>query len=1166
MASEFVHLHLHTEYSLLDGAAKIDQLTRQAKQNGMPAMAITDHGNLFGAISFYETATNVGLKPIIGCEVYMAPGSRFDRNGQLAHNDYNHLILLAQNKTGYQNLIKLVAEAHLDGFYYKPRIDKDILSQHHSGLIGLSGCLSGEVPQLIGQKNPEAAARVAGEYQDLFGKGNYYLELQANGLPEQAIANRGLLDIHRNLGIPVVGTNDCHYLNKEDAKAHDVLLCLQTGKTVSDQNRMRFHTQELYLKTPEEMVAAFAEVPGAAQNTYAVSEQCNLQLDFSQTHLPKYPPPPGLTREEYLEQLARTGLEQRLRELGRTNSAAAYSARLADELAIIVSMGYAGYFLIVWDIIKFARSRKIPVGPGRGSAAGSLVAYALRITDIDPLTYNLLFERFLNPERVTLPDIDMDFCMDRREEVINYVIERYGKDHVAQIITFGTLGAKAVIRDVGRVMEIPYAEVDRVAKLIPNQLNVTLDDALKNEPQLAELTKTDARINELMETAKTLEGIARHASTHAAGIVISDEPLTNYVPLFRGANGETVTQFPMNDIEKIGLIKFDFLGLKTLTVINRAVEIIKHRESSPDDQAPANHAFQDFSIEGIPFDDPDTYALLSSGQAAGIFQLESPGMRDLLTKIRPECFEDLIAILALFRPGPIGSGMVEDFIRRKRGTVPITYDTPILEDILDDTYGVIVYQEQVMTIANRVAGFSLGQADLLRRAMGKKKPEEMEKQKTEFIDGAIAKGMERDKAEKMFDLIAYFAGYGFNKSHSAAYAVITYQTAYLKTHFLNEFMAALLTTESGNSDKIVRYLNECRELSIPILPPDVNESHKDFTVTPHGIRFGLTAIKNVGEGAIDAILEARREHGRFATLTDVTRHVDARKLNKRVLEGLIKSGAFDSTGAKRSQLVAVLDRAMDEGVRAQREKQEGQFNLFASLPADEATPPLPLPAIPEWDQHERLKWEKELVGFYITSHPLAPYASTLQRISSATAETIHDVGDGKQVTLGGIVATCRLTTTKKGERMATFQLEDLHGRIDVIVFPKTFQTATELLVEDALVMVKGVLDRAEKGTKVKATSIEVLPDHPPTGHMDISLNADVLTQEMLTHTRRMLQTHTGPCPVTLYLRIPSRAVVTISLPEPFHVQPTEHCVADIEALLGEGCVHLREAIASEQHT
>ena len=1163
MASEFVHLHLHTEYSLLDGAAKIDQLAQQAKRNGMPAMAITDHGNLFGAISFYETATRVGIKPIIGCEVYMAPGSRFDRNGHLAHNEYHHLILLAENRAGYQNLIKLVAAAHLDGFYYKPRIDKELLSEHHTGLIGLSGCLSGEVPHLIGQNNPEAAARVAGEYQDLFGKDNYYLELQANGLPEQTIANRGLLEIHRNLGIPVVGTNDCHYLNKEDAKAHDILLCLQTGKTVNDPNRMRFHTHELYLKTPEEMVAAFTEVPRATHNTYAISEQCDLQLDFSLTHLPKYTPPPGLTREHYLEQLARQGLEQRLQELSRTHAAPTYSARLAEELEIITSMGYAGYFLIVWDIINFARSRNIPVGPGRGSAAGSLVAYALRITDIDPLTYNLIFERFLNPERVTLPDIDMDFCMDRREEVINYVIDRYGKDHVAQIITFGTLGAKAVVRDVGRVMEMPYADVDRVAKLIPNQLNITLQDALRNEPQLSELTRTDPQINELMTTARTLEGIARHASTHAAGIVIADEPLTNYVPLFRGANGETVTQFPMNDIEKIGLIKFDFLGLKTLTVINRAVKIIRQTPNSTLAQAQSDLHNKDFSIENIPLDDPETYALLSSGEATGIFQLESTGMRDLLTKIRPESFEDLIAILAIFRPGPIGSGMVDDFIKRKRGTIPITYDTPVLEEILQETYGVIVYQEQVMTIANQIAGFSLGQADLLRRAMGKKKPEEMEKQKVQFIEGATRKGMTQTKAENMFDLIAHFAGYGFNKSHSAAYAMITYQTAYLKTHYQHEFMAALLTTESGNSDKIVRYLNECRELAIPILPPDINESRKDFTVTPHGIRFGLAAIKNVGDGAIEAILEAKTNHGRFLSLTDVTRTVDSRKLNKRVLEGLIRAGAFDSTGARRSQLMAVLDRAMDEGIRTQRERLEGQTNLFAASTSDEPLPPLSLPDIPEWDQHERLQWEKELVGFYITSHPLTPYTSVLQCIATATSETIQDIADGKPVKLGGIVATCRQTTTKKGERMATFHLEDLHGRIDVIAFPQTFRIAAELLTVDTPIMVTGILDRAEKGVRVKATLIEPLPDRPPIGHMDISLNAEHLSADILTRTKHILQTHHGSCPVALHLCIPRHAVATITLPQAFHVQPTEHCVADIETLIGEGAVQLQEVLSQD---
>ncbi len=1159
MASEFVHLHLHTEYSLLDGAAKIDQLTRQAKRSGMPAMAITDHGNLFGAIGFYESATQAGIKPIIGCEVYMAPGSRFDRNKQLAHNEYHHLILLAENVTGYQNLIKLVAAAHMDGFYYKPRIDKSILGEYHKGLIGLSGCLSGEVPHLIGQKKPDAAARVAGEYQDLFGKNNYYLELQANGLPEQAIANEGLLKIHRDLGIPIVGTNDCHYLNKEDAKAHDVLLCLQTGKTVNDPNRMRFHTQELYLKTPEEMVKAFSEFPKAAHNTYEVSEKCNLKLDFSHTHLPQYTPPPGHTREQYLTQLSREGLKNRFHEFSLHHMQSRYSERLTEELAIITSMGYAGYFLIVWDIINFARSKNIPVGPGRGSAAGSLVAYALRITDIDPLTYNLLFERFLNPERVTLPDIDMDFCMDRREEVINYVIERYGKDHVAQIITFGTLGAKAVVRDVGRVMEMPYAEVDRVAKLIPNQLNITLNDALQNEPQLAELTKTDPQIDELMTTAKTLEGIARHASTHAAGIVISDEPLTNYVPLFRGANGETVTQFPMNDIEKIGLIKFDFLGLKTLTVINRTVQMINSFENELPDFEHSNQTSKQFLIEKIPLDDPSTYKLLSSGKTTGIFQLESTGMRDLLTKIHPESFEDLIAILALFRPGPIGSGMVDDFIKRKRGTTQITYESPILKTILQDTYGVIVYQEQVMTIANQVAGFSLGQADLLRRAMGKKKPAEMENQKTEFIKGATDKGMEKTKAEKMFDLIAYFAGYGFNKSHSAAYAMISYQTAYLKAHYQNEFMAALLSTESGNSDKVVKYLNECRELSIRILPPDINESHRDFTVTPDGIRFGLAAIKNVGESAIEAILEAKTQHGYFSNLTDLTRKVDLGKLNKRVLEGLVRAGAFDLTGAKRSQLIAVLDRAMDEGMRAQREQKEGQTNLFTAAVSDDQPPTLSLPDIPEWDKRERLRWEKELVGFYITSHPLTAYTSMLRHITTATSETLQDLPDGHKVKLAGIVATCRNTTTKKGERMATFQLEDLNGRTEIIAFPQVFRIAEKLLSEDMLIVVTGILDRAEKGTKIKASSIEPLPEEqPPITHISIALNSKHLTVEFIEKVKNILKKNSGPCPVTFQLHLPHKGVATIALPQPFHLKPTEHCVTEIETIVGENTVQLHE--------
>ncbi|RMH07774.1 MAG: DNA polymerase III subunit alpha, partial [Nitrospirae bacterium] len=826
MPPQFVHLHLHTQYSLLDGANQLAPLVSQVRHFGQPAVAITDHGNLFGAIEFYQKAQEQGIKPIIGCEAYMAPGSRRQREGFLAHNEYYHLILLATNQTGYHNLVKLSSRAYLEGFYYKPRMDKELLYEHREGLIALSGCLSGEVPYLIGQNDLAGALRAAGEYQEIFGKDRYYLEIQANGLEHQVVANRGLVEIHKKLGIPLVGTNDCHYLKKEDARPHEIMLCLQTGKTLKDANRLKFDTDQLYVKSTEEMVEAFRELPEAVLNTCRIAEQCNLQFSFGTSHLPHYQVPEGYTKETYLRKLAEEGLAERLRQRPTKIPPESYRRRLDAELDVLITMGYAGYFLIVWDIIRFARSRGIPVGPGRGSAAGSLVAYTLFITDIDPLEYNLLFERFLNPERVTMPDIDMDFCMDRRNEVINYVIDKYGEDHVCQIITFGTLGAKAAIRDVGRVMDIPYAEVDRMAKLVPPQLNITLKEAMVQEPRLAELVERDSRMRELMTTAMALEGLARHASTHAAGVVISQEPLMEHVPLYKTTNNEIVTQYSMTDLEKIGLVKFDFLGLKTLTMIHHAVSLI-NATRPPDEH---------LNIQRIPLTDTATYTLLASGRTTGVFQLESAGMRNLLVRIKPERFEDLIAILALYRPGPLESGMVEDFIKRKRDPSYVVYDPPELEPILQETYGVIVYQEQVMAIANRLAGFSLGQADLLRRAMGKKKPEEMAKQQALFVEGAVRHGLSKQKAEKLFDQMAYFAGYGFNKSHSAAYAVIAYQTAYLKANFPTEFMAALLTSEMGNTDKLVGYFTECRELGIPILPPDVNESSKNFTVVEKGIR------------------------------------------------------------------------------------------------------------------------------------------------------------------------------------------------------------------------------------------------------------------------------------------------------------------------------------------
>jgi DNA polymerase III subunit alpha len=1149
--SDFVHLHCHTQYSLLDGANPIGALLEQAVAYRMPALAITDHGNLFGAIEFYQKARAAGIKPIIGCEMYVAPKNHRDRDTGGPHHEYHHLILLAANREGYKNLIKLVSAAHLDGFYYKPRIDKELLSTHHEGLIGLSACLRGEIPSLLAAGEADKALAAAGEHEEILGKGNFYLEVQHNGLEQQQKVNRALVDLHRKTGMELVATNDAHYLTRAHSKAHDILLCLQTGKTVNETDRMRFGSDENYIKSAEEMLADFSEIPEAVLNSKHIAERCNLDLPFDQIHLPHYKVPEGYTREKYLEQLARDGLAARLKDKPPDSLPdETYRQRLATELAVLNTMGYAGYFLVVWDIINFARSHGIPVGPGRGSAAGSLVAFALRITDIDPLRYDLLFERFLNPERVSLPDIDMDFCMDRREEVIRYVAEKFGSDHVCQIITFGTMAAKAVIRDVGRVLELPYAEVDKVAKLVPNTLGITLDEAVKVEPRLQEVSKAEPKIQELLTLARSLEGLARHASTHAAGVVISEEPLTEHVPLYRGAKGEIVTQYAKDELEKIGLVKFDLLGLRTLTVIDQAVKLINKKRPS---ESPLRNS-------ELPLDDSMTYRQLSSGETVGIFQLESRGMRDLLVKLKPELFEDLIAILALYRPGPIGSGMVDDFIKRKRGLVPIKYDLAQLKEILQETYGVIVYQEQVMKIANVLAGFSLGQADLLRRAMGKKKPEEMEKQKERFIEGARSNGIPEKKAEKLFDLMAYFAGYGFNKSHSAAYALISYQTAYLKAHYPVEFMAALLSSEMGNADKVVRYITECRARGIKILPPDVNESRRDFTVVEDGIRFGLAAIKNVGDHAIDSIRQAREEGGPFGSIFDFCRRIDSKKVNRRAIEGLIKSGALDSTGAKRSQMTAVMEKAIEEGAVAQRDRLQGQSALFGrDSGLDVQAGDAPIPQLEEWDESLMLRLEKETVGFYITSHPLARYADELRTYATANAESLEDLPDDRQVKLCGIIVQQKIMTTKRGDKMASLTLEDLQGLFEVLVFPDLYKKTSSILTPDTPLFVTGFVDKGDKGTKVKATGIEPLSNvrEQITRRVDICLNSTGLTSHDFQRLKEILLRHRGPCPVFLRLGMPNRTESTISVDEKVKIKPSDLFISDVEREFGKGSVVFR---------
>jgi DNA polymerase-3 subunit alpha len=1127
----------------------------------MPAIAMTDHGNLFGAIEFYLAAKKAGVKPIIGCEMYLAPTSRLSKDAGGEHDDsfenasagkhtpYYHLIVLAQDEVGYKNLMKLVSLAHLEGFYYKPRVDKELLAQYSKGLLATSGCLRGEIPFLLNQGLRDEAVKAAGTFQDIFGKENFFIEVQENGLEQQTRVNRDLVAMSRTLNIPLVATNDCHYLERHDAKAHDVLLCLQTGKTLQDPNRMRFSTEELYVKSPDDMARLFSELPDAVKQTVAIAERCNLKLDFGTFHLPHYTVPDGVTREAHMEHLAVGGLRERLDRLAPDPAiAAVYEQRLRDELAMINTMGYAGYFLIVWDIINFARTRGIPVGPGRGSAAGSLAAYALKITDIDPIRYGLIFERFLNPERVSLPDIDMDFCMDRRGEVIDYVTKKYGKDHVAQIITFGTMAAKAAIRDVGRVLDVPYAEVDKVAKLVPTTLNITLDDAIAQEPKLKELADTDPKIAELLSLAKALEGITRHASTHAAGVVISKAPLTEHVPLYRGVNGETVTQFAMSEIEKIGLVKFDFLGLRTLTVIDHALKILNARRP---DHPPLLAA-------DIPLDDAGTFELLGTGQTSGIFQLESGGMRDLLVKMRPERFEDLIAILALYRPGPIGSGMLDDFIKRKRGQTKIQYELPELEDLLKETYGVIVYQEQVMKIANHLAGFSLGDADLLRRAMGKKLPEEMEKQKTLFIAGASKNGFDPKKAEKIFDLMAYFAGYGFNKSHSAAYALITHQTAYLKAHHPLEFMAALLTSEMGNEDKIVQYISECRAMGIAILPPDVNESNQDFTIADQAVRFGLVAIKNVGAGAIESVLQARSEHGRFRSLAHFCREVDLRKVNRRVIESLIKCGAFASTGARRAQLMDALDRTMDAAAGSQSARRVGQETLFGGT-SDGASPDDALPNVPEWDDTTLARSEKETLGFYITSHPLAPYAREMERFIVTPTDRLADVGDGEPVRVWGVLTGKKITTTKKGDRMAYVRVEDLSGSVETIVFPDLFAASGALLASDQPLLIDGTLDKGDKGIKLKATRIMSLEAarERAGGHLEIVVDERV-DADGLRRLKTTIERYPGAFPVRLRVRLPDVGrESTIVVGEALRVNPTRALLDEIEAGCGKGTTCVR---------
>ena len=1143
--ANFVHLHLHTQFSLLDGAIRLGELFNQAKNYRMPALAITDHGAMFGAIEFYQQAQRHGIKPIIGCEVYVAPGSRFEKASRGISEASFHLILLAKNLTGYRNLMKLVSAGYFEGFYYRPRVDKELLQKHNEGLIALSACLQGEIPSLLASGDSALALKVAEEYRSIFPDRRFYLELQENKIPEQKKVNAGLLEIARKLSLPLVATNDCHYLRKEDAKAHEVLLCIQTGKTLKDLDRMKFSTEEFFFRSAEEMEELFAYCPESLQNTIEVAERCNLELKLNELQFPQFQVPDGETLDSFMEKSARRGLEERLSEMRaekRPQSLADdfYHQRLQSELRMIQKMGFAGYFLIVADFIRYAKERSIPVGPGRGSGAGSLVAYCLGITEIDPLPSGLLFERFLNPERVSPPDIDIDFCIQGRDEVIKYVRNKYGADHVAQIITFGKMQARAVIRDVGRALDMPYGEVDRIAKMIPNTLEITLEKALKQESRLRDLEKSNPEVKKLLNLAQALEGLPRHVSTHAAGVVISSTPLVDVVPLYKGQQNEILTQYAMKDVEKIGLIKFDFLGLKTLTMI---ADVVKRVNLSRG---------EGLNIRKIPLDDRETYGLLSSGDTSGVFQLESSGMRDLVVRMLPERFEDLVALLALYRPGPLKSGMVEDFIKRKHGKIPISYEVPQLQDILEETYGVIVYQEQVMKIATVLANFSLADADILRRAMGKKNVDEMAMQKKKFLEGTQRNKIQVNKAEKLFELMAKFAEYGFNKSHSAAYALIAYQTAYLKVHYPVEFVAALMSSEMGNADKILRYLSECREKGVEVLPPDINESYQDFTVVGSKIRFGLAAVKNVGLAAIQSIMTAREEKGEFASLPDFCAKVDLRKVNKRVIESLIKCGAFDGTGSSRARLLAGLEEAMEWSQELERERSNPQIILFGSLhPSGKKAEPI-LPPVPDWPESQRLTFEKETLGFYLTGHPLTRYTETLRRLATTDTQRIHEVPDKQEVVIGGVVNTLKETNTKKGDRMAFVTLEDLSGVVEVIVFAELYKSSTLLLKSDDPVFIKGRVDAGEDSLKVIAS--EILPFEQAVGQLTTAIHLRVhskgLGREDLVAIQEIFQNCRGNCPVYLHLLLPEECEAVIALGDEWKLNSTDQLVKRVRDLLG----------------
>jgi DNA polymerase-3 subunit alpha len=1151
----FVHLHCHTDYSLLDGACEIGQLMDTVVEQKMPAVAMTDHGNLFGAVKFYNTAKAKGVHPVIGCEVYVSQQGHKTRSDT---DRYNHLVLLCETQEGYRNLINLVSTGFLEGFYYKPRIDKDLLARHSKGLIGMSACLRGDIPEILLSDRYDEARRTAHTYADIFGKKNFFLEIQDHHLEQD---KRLIPAVHRlsaETGLPLVATNDAHYLRRDDARAHEILLCIQTGKTMSDTSRMHWNTPDFYLKSRAEMMQLFGELEDSLDRTWEIAQRCHVDLEKIKEPFPKFEVPAEHSTDTYFEFVARQGFERRRTRLEALRAAGhlkhdlpEYAERLDREIKMIQKMQFSGYFLIVWDFIRFARSKSIPVGPGRGSAAGSLVGYAMGITDIDPLQYGLLFERFLNPERISLPDIDIDFCMNRRGEVIQYVTEKYGREQVAQIITFNTMAARAAIKDVGRVLDMSFADVERLTKLVPSVLNITLDDAMKAEPGFGELERKDPRVAEILQVALRLEGMARNCSVHAAGVVISPQPLKELVPLYRTNREEIVTQFDMGGLEKLQLLKMDFLGLTTLTLIDDALKLIEKRHGVL------------LVPEELPLDDPATYEIFSKALTSGIFQFESPGMQDILRRYHPTRIEDLTALNALYRPGPLQGGMVDDFIDRKQGRKAVAYDLPELKALLEETYGVIVYQEQVMQISNVLAGYSLGEADILRRAMGKKKAEEMAAQRQRFIKGALERGFPQKKIEKIFDLMEQFAGYGFNKSHSAAYAYLAFVTAYLKAHYPVDFMAALLTSETGNTAKVVKYINECREMGITVLQPDVNASDWNFTpddTAPNGkgIRFGLGAVKNLGPNAVEAIRAAREKLGRFLSLYEFCEHVDLSSINKRMIESLIRAGAMDSLEGTRAQLFAATESAMEAGQRVWRDRVSGQGGLFGDMTPEEGPVEKPLPQVPDWTGREKLQGEKEMIGFYVTGHPLDDYGDKVRELATHDTGNLEGLEKGTEVALCGVLTGIQRKRNREQKPWAALQIEDRTGAVDGMVFAASFERLASQIVEDKAVLVRGlVLPEENAPPKISVQEIQPLEtarlNLPSLISIRIWLGRNGVADRPEA-LRELFRTKPGESQVRLRLEKPRDFSVILDVPA--KVRPDREFKAALEKICGPDCVEV----------